>query len=115
MTQFLVCLKSFWDSFQGQSNKDELLKVFIEPKEVNPKHVDLIEKFVLSVYYPKKKIATSLDAKKIAHFKRLPSNNLRKLPLSRAGLVEHIKRAAVQSGWLWKECSEDVTLPDFSE
>ena len=89
---------SFWDSFQGQPNKDELLKVFIElsnePKEVNPKHVDLIEKFVLSVYYPKK-IATSLDAEKIAHFKRLPSNNLRKLPLSRAGLDEHRKRATV--------------------
>ena len=29
--------------------------------------------------------------------------------------MEHIKRACIQGGWLWKECVHNVTLPDITE
>ena len=42
----------------------------------------------------------SLTDEKAAHFKRQASVNIRQLLLSRPGLIEHIKRACIQGGWV---------------
>ena len=39
-------------------------------------------------------------------------NDLRKLPPGRDALVQHIKRACLQAGYLWRESIEDFQLPD---
>ena len=39
-------------------------------------------------------------------------NNFRLLPPSRAGLLQHINRAAIQAGWVDYQCLENITLPD---
>ena len=45
-------------------------------------------------------------------FKSSPDNDLRKLPPSRASLLQHVKRACYQSGYLWRESLENFDLPD---
>ena len=32
--------------------------------------------------------------------------------MSRQGLVEHVKRASLQGGWLWREAISNVTIQD---
>ena len=39
-------------------------------------------------------------------------NNIRSLPPSRDALLQHAKRAAYQAGYLWRETTANVKLPD---
>ena len=41
-------------------------------------------------------------------FSKCTSFNVRNLILSQKGLLEHNKRAALQAGWIWKECEFNV-------
>ena len=41
-------------------------------------------------------------------FSKCTSFNPRNLILSRKGSLEHTKRAALQEGWIWKECEFNV-------
>ena len=78
-------------------------------------HVDIVEKFLVKVYYSKKVNTNSWTDERAAHFKRQASVNIRQLPLSRPGLIEHIKLACIQGGWLWGECIANVQIPDVTE
>ena len=114
------CSKTlFWDELFKQPNIPQLLEVFAElsnqPMAVTSEHVDILEKFLVKVYYPKKVNMNSLTDEKAAHFKRQASVNIRQLLLSRPGLIEHIKRACIQGGWLWSECIANVQIPDVTE
>ena len=44
-------------------------------------------------------------------FFRSADPKLRETILSRNALLEHIKRSAYQSGWLWAECVANINLP----
>ena len=79
-----------------------------KPNEVTDQQIDVILKFVLKVYYPQKLQAASLEAQNVDQYKLIASNDIRKLPLSRAGLTEHIKRACIKGGWLWRKCFNHV-------
>ena len=114
------CSKTlFWDELFKQPNIPQLLEVFAElsnqPMAGTSEHVDILEKFLVKVYYPKKVNMNSLTDEKAAHFKRQASVNIRQLLLSRPGLIEHIKRACIQGGWLWSECIANVQIPDVTE
>ena len=103
------CIKThFWDELFKQPNITQLLEVFAElsnqPMAATSEHVDVLEKFLVKVYYPKKVNTNSLTDERAAHFKRQASVNIRQAPLSRPALIEHIKRAWIQGGWLWGEC-----------
>ena len=78
-------------------------------------HIDILEIFLVKVYYPKKINTNLLTDERAAHFKRQASVNIRQLPLSQPGLIEHIKRACIQGGWLWDECIANVQIPDVTE
>ena len=110
---------SFWDSLNKQPNKGDLLRVFQqlseEPEDITSEQIDILERFVLRVYYPQKLEANSLDTERAAHFQRQAVANIRQLPLSRAGLIEHVKRACIQGGWLWRECLHNVRVPDVTK
>ena len=45
-------------------------------------------------------------------FESSGENDLRKLPPSRSGLLQHAKRAALQAGYVWKECEKNTVVPD---
>ena len=76
--------------------------------------LNLLEAFVLRVYYPKKLDVSSLGRERFAHFKRHAACNLRQLPLSRPALLEHVNRACIQGGWLWRESLHNVVVPDVT-
>ena len=46
------------------------------------------------------------------HFKRLADSNLQSIPPSRGGLIEHINRACLQGGWLWREAVSNMENQD---
>ena len=79
-------------------NKKEFTQVFQElsdqPTEITKKQLDVIERFVVEVYYPDNK-TTNLDSERQEHFMRLADPNLRSLPVSRRGLLEHTRRACL--------------------
>ena len=45
------------------------------------------------------------------HFFKNPDPKLRMLIISSDGLINHIKRSALQAGWLWKQCQHNVVHP----
>ena len=53
-----------------------------------------------------------MNKERLLHFKRQAITNLRAIPPSKNGLIEHVKRACLQGGWLWKECVENVVIPN---
>ena len=62
--------------------------------------------------YSTNELSASLTEERLSNFERSGDNDLRKIPMSRPGLVEHTKRSCYQAGYLWRECIENVTLPD---
>ena len=82
------CSKThFWDELFKQPNIPQLLQVFAElsnqPMAITSEHVDILEKFLVKVYYLTKVNTNSLTDERAAHFKRKASVNVRQLPLSR--------------------------------
>ncbi len=87
-------------------NKDIYTDVFQtlanRPAVIRTEQVKVIETFLLEVYYPKSQVS-SLDSEREHHYVRLADSNIRHLPVSLRGLIEHVKRACFQAGWLWQE------------
>ena len=108
--------RTFWDNVFSQQNLEKLIKVFQElsnqPENVTSEQIDILEIFVQRIYYPKKLNLEGLNKERLRHFKRQADTNLRIIPLSKLGLIEHTKRACLQGGWLWRECLHNVLLPD---
>ena len=70
--------------------------------------MDAIEDFIKVVYYPNNKNLDELHVERLNHFTRQSDSNLRVIPPSRDGLTEHVKRAALQAGWIWTEARTNV-------
>ena len=65
----------------------------------------------MDVYCKKKSKPGSLAELRFTEFESKAVDNLRVLPPSRPGLIEHIKRSCYQAGWLWVLSYKKVTLP----
>ena len=98
----------FWDTWMRSENNLKITQVFKElsdqPVDISTEQMDIIERFVLEVYYPDAK-TMNLDSERMEHSMRLADPNLRCLPVSRKGLLEHTRRACLQAGWLWTHMS----------
>ena len=70
--------------------------------------VNLLGSFLMKVYQQNSKRDISLDIFRMNQFSKCTSFNPRNLTLSRKGLLEHTKWAALQEGWIWKECEFNV-------
>ena len=81
-----------------------------KPSTLTIEQIDLIEKFVCYVYYDD--VSSPIDQKRMKDFEHSTHNNLRLIPPSRVGLIEHIKRAVYYAGWINYQCVENVDLPD---
>ena len=94
------------------SQKEDITNVFKElynePLSVTENQLDILEKFILFVYYPKQSKTERINIERMSAFNTNPNSNLRLIPFSRNGLREHTKRACLQSGWLWKEGEKQV-------
>ena len=59
--------------------------------------------FLASIYYPGQKYL-SIDHARLKSFLRSPAPDLHSIIISRSGLMQHIKRLALQAGWVGKGC-----------
>ena len=72
----------------------------------------IIEEFLCYVYYPNVTAPVDIDALRMRDFEHSAHNNLRFLPPSKNGLLQHCRRAGYEAGWVQRQCLEDVDLPD---
>ena len=84
------------------------------PTEVSTTQIDVIEKYLIEIYYPQENIATLTDLK-LKHFFKGPVLKLRNRIIFIDGLIIHIKRSTLQAGWLWKQCEHNVIYPNPTE
>ena len=104
----------FWDRWMEFDDVEILTNVFsvlsAKPLTLATEQIDIIEKFVCFVYYDD--VSDPIDQKRIKDFEHSTHNNLRLIPPSRLGLIEHVKRAVYYAGWINFQCVENVHLPD---
>ena len=75
----------FWNCWMTSRQKDLYTKVFQDlgdqPSNIKPEQVDLIESFLLEVYYPNT-ATTNLNSERKGHYMRLADLNICYLPVS---------------------------------
>lgn len=91
---------SLTSTFSSLSNK---------PIEITDDQISIIERYVGFVYYGR--YITSIDCERLNDFEFSLHGNLRMIPPSRSGLIQHIKRAAYYSGYINRQCIENIILP----
>ena len=83
------------------------------PVDVNDAQLNVLDKFVMDVYYPKRKITNqSLSELRLENFLAIANMDLRLLPPSKKGLYQHTLRACIQGGWMNRECQGNVLVQD---
>ena len=104
-----------WDIWHSDERKDEITSVLVElgskPLALYDRQVDVLEYFVKKLYATTS-ATESLARERASLFERSTDNDLRKIPMSRHGLIQHTKRSCLQAGYLWRECFENIVLPD---
>ena len=92
-----------WDRWFDSNETIELTNVFNylsdKPEDISEEYLDIIERFIIYLYDPASE-NTRLDEFRMVLFKGSLHNNLRLIPPSRVGLIEHVKRASYQGGWI---------------
>ena len=76
-------------------------------------NIDILEKYTSYVYFSE--YNSSLDELRMKDFEFSVHDSFRLHPPSKVGLLQHIKRAAIQPGWVDYQCKENTDLPDPSE
>ena len=75
-----------WMKYNEEDDETNLFKeLYNEPLRITDNHLNILEKFVLSVYYPKRSSFKSIDHERMDAFNAAP------IPFSRRGLKEHTK------------------------
>ena len=96
--------------------KQTLTRVFRELSEnpllISDRQMTIIEEYLCYVYYPNVTAPVDIDALRMRDFEHSAHNNLRFLPPSKNGLLQHCRRAGYEAGWVQRQCLEDVDLPD---
>ena len=103
----------FWDRWFESEEREALTNVFIvlseRPERIKDEQVDIIERYIGFVYYGR--AIHSIDSERLLDFEHSTHCNLKLIPPSRAGLKEHVKRAAYYAGWVNYQCIGNVSLP----
>ena len=105
-----------WDKWREFEETDALTQVFCElsemPHHVSDEQITVLEKYILSVYYPRLVGPSDINVQRMRDFEHSTHNNLRLLPPSKIGLIHRVKRASYEAGWIAYQCVENVDLPD---
>lgn len=106
----------FFDAWMKYDDKLTLTQIFEvlgnEPMEVHDDQIRVLEKYILSIYFPKIEITGDINIDRMNSFRKIPNGNLRLIPFCRFGLLEHTKRACIQSGWLWRQGLKNLIPPN---
>ena len=104
---FLNC----WLKNEDQDLTEIFQQLSNTPVDVNDAQIDILEKFVMDVYAPKRKVTSqSLSELRLENFLATANMDLRLLPPSRKGLYQHTLRACIQAGWINCECHGNVLV-----
>ena len=106
-----------WDKWEEFPESELLTSTFIQlstkPMTISNDNVDILEKYISYVYFSE--YNSCLDELRMKDFEFSVHDSFRLHPPSRSGLVQHIKRAAIQAGWVDYQCKENTVLPDPSK
>ena len=116
LTRFLASKFKLFDAWMKYEEKLILTKTFQnlcdEPRDINDDQIVILEIFIVSVYFPKMEVAGNINVDRMNAFRKNPNCDLRLIPFSRPGLVEHTKRACIQGCWLWKQGIKNIAQTD---
>ena len=88
-----------WDTWMRED--PEVTSTIIElsnaPTKIREDQICKIENVLFSVYYPRQKYL-SIDDARLKSFSRSPAPDLRSVVISHSGVIQHIKRSALQAG-----------------
>ena len=94
-----------------------LSSIFIElsnrPSSIDENTFDSLCALVYEAYNLTKEVP--LKTRRKDHLISTPTVNLRMLVPSPSGILQHIKRACIQAGYLWKLCELETDIPDPTE
>ena len=108
---------SFWDVWIGSKN-NELTQTFIQLSNLQLCRSHIYDRqsyqniYLMKVYFGQRCNYVDINEARINSFFNTADPNLRTCIMSRSALWEHAKRSALQAGWLWRECVENVIVPD---
>ena len=74
----------FFDAWMKYNEKDDITNLFKElcneRLRITDNHLNILEKFVLSLYYPKRSSFKSIDHERMDDFNDTPNSDLRSIP-----------------------------------
>ena len=102
----------------NSDKKGEITDVFTrlgdEPSIISDGDLNILEYFVCHMYSSKKRCQAEININemRLKKFKLSSNNDLRIVPPSKNALLQHVKRACYQAGYLWKEALSNIEIPD---
>lgn len=94
--------KTAWDVWKVFPELTPVLRALAaSPEAITEDHIAVIERFVVLLYDRTSNITSVNDARQELFSKK--SRTLENIPPTRAALVNHIKRAVFQGGYIWEQ------------
>ena len=114
--------KAKWfDAWMAMSDdeKEQLISLFVKlvqtPKDFSVEDREVLYSYACIVYSGKRSQSTNWVSNRLDQFMTMKDPDIRKLMPSKGALVEHIKRAIYQVGFIWREAVLNIDLPDPSQ
>lgn len=107
--------KTAWEVWKSLPEITEVFqRLSATPDEVTEADLKELERYVVLLYSRTSQLTDVNEARK--HLFSYCNRNLENIPPSRAALLQHVKRAAYQAGYVWGQTLEaNPTLPSPSE
>ena len=98
---------------QHSNNNESLTRTFIylgdQPTNIDPNDIDIIAKYIYNCYGLDASSGTSFEALRLLN---TPNLCLRTLAPSLPAIEQHVRRACIQAGYLWKLSHMELDIPD---
>ena len=98
---------------KNKSGDNSLTSIFQKlsncPANIVLEDFNTLCKFVYEAYGSVKQ--TTFKSRRTDHLISTPNINLRTLVPSTSGILQHVKRACIQAGYLWRLCKIEVMIP----
>ena len=101
---------------QHNNNNESLTRTFIhlgdQPTNIDPNDIDIITKYIYNCYGLDTSSGTSFEALRLHQLLITPNICLRTLAPSVPAIEQHVRRACIQAGYLWKLSHLELDIPD---
>ena len=107
----------FWKTWMTQHNNNEsLTRTFVrlcdQPTNIDPNDIDIIAKYIYNCCGLDTSSGTSFEALRFRQLLNTPNLCLRTLAPSVSAIEQHVRRACVEAGYLWKLSHVELDIPD---